>query len=189
MILSNPLSGYSIKAPAVRRTRILSAEEKARLVEAAKESSVGALAMLCLFAGLRLGEALKLRWSDLDLANDLIHVRGATSKTATGRTIPLHPVARASLERLPHRSGPLFGGRGVEYLTSPKKAWEKLRKAAELGPEVGFYTLRHSAASALLEQGADIETVRCILGHADVSTTSIYLHSTALRLKDAIGRL
>jgi integrase len=163
------------------------------------KAKIGALALLCLFAGLRRGEALTLSWSDVDLERCLIHVQAENAKVGKPRTIPLHGFVHAALLRVAglevgarnHEkpSGVVFPGRGVRYWSEPKKDWDRLRKACGLGPDVGFYNLRHSFASMLLEQGTDLETVRVLMGHADISTTGIYVHTSAMRLKEAIGKL
>ena len=198
MIPVYPLAKYSFKATTNRRKRILSNEEKSRLVQAALNGSptmtsssaaIGCLALLCLFAGLRRGEALLLDWSDIDLHHDLIHIRAENAKSAKDRTIPLHPVAKQALERLSHREGPVFPGRHRTHLSEPKKGYATLRKAAGLPSDVTLHILRHSCATELLGKGADLETVRSVLGHADIKTTAIYLHTSGAKLRGAIEML
>ena len=63
------------------------------------------------------------------------------------------------------------------------KVWQRLRKAADLPADIVIHSLRHQGASMMLASGADLATVRDILGHADISTTEKYLHASGQSLQ------
>ena len=73
-------------------------------------------------------------------------------------------------------------------MTTIKTAWSGVRDAAEL-PTLRTHDLRHTFATRLLRGGADLETVRVLMGHADIATTAKYLHTDAETKKRAVDLL
>jgi integrase/recombinase XerD len=82
------------------------------------------------------------------------------------------------------KSSPLlFFGRGTRKL-SRQRIWQMVRAASSnAGRNASPHMLRHSCATHMVENGADLRTVQTILGHADISTTQIYTHVAMDRLK------
>jgi len=82
------------------------------------------------------------------------------------------------------RSSPLlFVARGARRLTR-QRVWQMVRAAsAASGRQASPHMLRHSCATHMVENGADLRTVQTILGHADISTTQVYTHLALDRLK------
>jgi len=77
----------------------------------------------------------------------------------------------------------LFLGRRARKLTR-QRVWQIVRQAsAKIGRDASPHMLRHSCATHMVENGADLRTVQTILGHADISTTQIYTHLALDRLK------
>lgn len=208
-----------IKRPGVRReeARALSAAEFARLRDALAKTRLQGLVTLMALTGLRRGEALALTWSDIDEANGIAHVRRTLSRikgelvTTTPKTdksrraVPLSADALAVLrsQRTLHREDAARLGsdrveRGLVFATElgghidPRNALRAVlvgAKRAEL-PGVGLHTLRHTAASLMLQAGVPLKVVSEILGHSSISVTGdIYGHVAPEVAQDAAAIL
>ena len=137
-------------------------------------------------SGARVSELCGLNLKDIDYERSTIRVIGKGSKE---RVIPIGRPAVAALEKwlkvrpqlANEKSGDavFLGARGKRI--DQRQVREVVYKTIELGP----HALRHSAATHLLEGGADLRTVQEILGHASLSTTQIYTHVSAERLHSA----
>lgn len=137
-------------------------------------------------SGARVSELCGLNMKDVDYDRSTIRVIGKGSKE---RVIPIGRPAVAALEKwlivrpqlANDKSGDavFLGARGKRI--DQRQVREVVYKTIELGP----HALRHSAATHLLEGGADLRTVQEILGHASLSTTQIYTHVSAERLHSA----
>jgi integrase/recombinase XerC len=195
--------GALLASPKGQRTlpAVLSQHEAARLLDVAASvaddgSAVGlrdrAVLELLYATGIRVGELTGLDVDDIDDDRRVVRVVGKGDKE---RRVPLGvPAARAvSVWRrdgrpvlLTARSGPalFLGARGGRL---DQRAVRTLvhRRIAEVpgAPDVGPHGLRHSAATHLLEGGADLRSVQEILGHASLSTTQIYTHVSVERLR------
>ena len=144
-----------------------------------------ALVGLMLFAGLRKTEARTLTW---DRVGDYLRVMGKGSKE---RAIPIHPALRRSLDNLEraHASW-LFPSPRAEGPISDTQVRLIIDEVAEAsGVKVTPHVLRHTFATRLLEQGADLRQIQELLGHAELSTTAIYTRVTPARLGDAVSLL
>jgi integrase/recombinase XerC len=137
-------------------------------------------------SGARVSELCGLNLKDIDYDRSTIRVIGKGSKE---RVIPIGRPAVAALEKwlkvreqlANEKSGDavFLGARGKRI--DQRQVREVVYKTIDLGP----HALRHSAATHLLEGGADLRTVQEILGHASLSTTQIYTHVSAERLHSA----
>jgi len=82
------------------------------------------------------------------------------------------------------RSSPLlFLGRGAKRLTR-QRVWQMVSAASAAGRHASPHMLRHSCATHMVENGADLRTVQTILGHADIATTQVYTHVALDRLRN-----
>jgi integrase/recombinase XerD len=147
--------------------------------------------------GLRVSELVSLPMSALHLAEGWIKVRGKGGKE---RLIPLgEPAvaciraylggARAELMRGERSPQVFVNGRGRGM--TRQGFWKLLRgyaRQAGISKPMSPHTLRHSFATHLLEQGADLRSVQHMLGHSDISTTQIYTHVLEARLRTAYQR-
>jgi len=131
-------------------------------------------------AGLRGQEVINLRISDIDFIRKVIHIR--QSKYKKDRIVPLAESMALGLKKYLGAENPhvwLFNGKESDGRYSVRGlAWvmrENLKKTS-IKKDVNLHSLRHSYATHLLEQGLNIVTVKELLGHADITTTMLYLH-------------
>lgn len=160
-------------------------------------------AMLEVFyaAALRVSEIINAKLEDLKLDAGYMLVRGKGDKE---RVVPLGKSAQDALTKyldqargaliagkhsakpgkLDTRSSPLlFVARGGRKLTR-QRVWQMVRAASAVsGRKASPHMLRHSCATHMVENGADLRTVQTILGHADISTTQVYTHLALDRLR------
>ena len=145
-------------------------------------------------SGARVAELCGLDLSDIDYDRQTIRVLGKGNKQ---RTIPLgNPAMRAlnaylkdardSLKNAQSENAVFLGARGkrIDQRTVRTVVYNAL-EAVEGVERMGPHALRHSAATHLLEGGADLRTVQEILGHASLATTQIYTHVSTERLQKA----
>jgi integrase/recombinase XerC len=144
--------------------------------------------------GIRVGELCGLDVDDLDRTRRVVRVFGKGRKE---RTVPYGLPADAALGRwldaarprlvAPGAGAALFvGARGARIDQRAVRSMVHRRLADVPGaPDLGPHGLRHTAATHLLEGGADLRTVQELLGHASLATTQVYTHVTAERLRKA----
>jgi len=143
------------------------------------------------YAGaLRVSEIISLKLEDLKLDMGYVLVRGKGDKE---RIVPLGRSAQEALAVYLRESRPqfaskrnspyLFIARGAKKLTR-QRVWQMVSATSNsTGRHASPHMLRHSCATHMVENGADLRTVQTILGHADISTTQVYTHVALDRLK------
>lgn len=148
--------------------------------------------------GLRISEALALRGEDLIYEDDTPMALRVVGKGNKERLVALSPTARAALLDWFHkrRRGPVFvfpeGPRegkvpSVRYV---EQRFADAARAARLKPEEFTpHKLRHAFATLLVEQGADLNSVRHLLGHESLNTTLIYLHTSRRQMQQVVEKL
>ena len=194
--------------------RMLAAKQALRVPKTLSEEQVDALlsapdtntalglrdkAMLELLyaSGLRVTELVKLKTLHVSLNEGVLRIMGKGSKE---RLVPFGDMARDSLtDYMQNSRGALLGAKQTDDLfvtTSGPKAgtamsrimfWQLIKKYAVLSgitAPLSPHTLRHAFATHLLNHGADLRSVQVLLGHADISTTTIYTHVARERLKN-----
>ena len=197
VIAENPADGA--KAPRVRRAevtmQILTVEQAQAVLEAAGEFRT--FVEVCLFAGLRLGEAAGLELGDVNFLGRTIDVRRQVQGTSIPSTIIVPPKygsertvfvpseltaslsAHVAKEGLTDPAAQLFRtplGR-LWQRNNAGEEWRRIRQAVGLPSEVTLHTLRHTYASNLIASGCDVVTVQRALGHAQPSITlNTYSH-------------
>ncbi len=143
------------------------------------------------YAGaLRVSEIVSLKVEDVKLEMGCVLVRGKGDKE---RIVPLGRSAQDALSHYLRESRPklagdkaspvLFISRGAKKITR-QRVWQMVGAASDsIGRHASPHMLRHSCATHMVENGADLRTVQTILGHADISTTQIYTHVALDRIK------
>jgi len=192
----------SLRGP--RRERTLPAHLRPRGMEAlfeaaenrAAENTLRGTRLLAILellygSGLRLSELHGLDVPSLDLMGDLVKVMGKGRKE---RIVPITPAAARAVRRYlprreeagaePHR-GPLVVNQSGSRLSRRSIQMEVrgLLESCEEGSDASVHSLRHSFATHLLDEGADLMAVKELLGHASLSTTQIYTHTSRERLR------
>jgi integrase/recombinase XerC len=152
--------------------------------------------------GIRVSELVGLDRDDIDLAGEALRVKGKGKKE---RMVPLGAHAIGAIrryldlaERDTHfRAAWANGGSGralflnkhAERLSSRsvRRKLDKYLRIVGLDPTISPHTLRHSFATHLLDNGADLRSVQELLGHQSLSTTQVYTHLSTQRVRDAYG--
>lgn len=152
--------------------------------------------------GVRVSELVDLDRRDVDMTEQMLHVRGKGKKE---RLVPLGTHAVSAIRhyltllepdqrfaalrtRFPHEGDiPLFVNKNGSRLSSRsvRRKLDKYLSQAGLDPSISPHTLRHSFATHLLENGADLRSVQELLGHQSLSTTQIYTHLSTNRVRQA----
>ena len=176
---------------------VLSPEEVARLIEAARHPMHRTILMVLYGTGMRRTEASLLKVSDIDSQRMVIHIRHG--KGSQDRDVPLRPKLLEALREYWRWKKPkdyLFsstaGHRGVEQPISDKTVWNICKEAAVragIQKKIGPHTLRHSFATHHMEAGTDLRTIQMLLGHAHLEHTTVYLHLSHRHLQTAVNPL
>eukprot|EP00112_Aurelia_sp_Birch-Aquarium-sp1_P003625 Seg14081.2 transcript_id=Seg14081.2/GoldUCD/mRNA.D3Y31 product="Tyrosine recombinase XerC" protein_id=Seg14081.2/GoldUCD/D3Y31 len=139
-------------------------------------------------SGMRLSELVALDVKDIDVLSDCVKVLGKGNKE---RIVPIGSYAMRAIQKYrqvaQQHDGALFISKLRKRLStrSVGKLLKKYLDASSIAINITPHKLRHSFATHLLDNGADLRSVQALLGHASLSTTQIYTHVTKERLKDA----
>jgi integrase/recombinase XerD len=167
---------------------VLSVEEVRRILDATGSLRERAALELAYSAGLRLGEVLHLRVSDIDSSRMIIRVDQGKGKK--DRNVMLAASLLETLRAYWKQERPrgwLFPGQDDQHPLNPtifQRAFVVARQAARIGKRVTFHTLRHSFATHLMESGASVRTIQALLGHRSLNTTERYTHVAGNYLRE-----
>jgi len=194
---------------ALRLPTILSQEEVARLIDAARTPHQRILLMTLYATGVRRAELARLKLSDIDSQRMVIHVQGGKGRKDRDVMLSskLLEELREHWRRLRRKPSTwLFPGNRWHTGDHPidtKVVWYACKEAAQragISKKVHPHTLRHCFATHLLEAGADLRTIQILLGHHALKETTVYLHLSqrhlnataspldSLKLKDGLPR-
>lgn len=136
------------------------------------------IVLLAMNTGMRRGEILSLRWSDVNFDTKTLTIQFANAKSGKTRHIPLNGEAFRTLQSWQtdtDNSGIVFKGQTGKAMTDIGKGWDKLLADAGIS-NFRFHDLRHHFASKLVMASVDLNTVRELLGHGDLTMTLRYAH-------------
>lgn len=142
--------------------------------------------------GIRISELTNLKMQDVDFANKIVRVFGKGSKE---RIVPINKYALKYLGMYLDIRGSFLKGKLTDYIFLNSKGeaisresfgleLNKIVKKQGLNKRVTPHMLRHSFATHMLNQGADLRSIQELLGHSDISTTTIYTHVSNEKVKN-----
>ena len=200
IIESNPVTAVRTPKQEKKLPRFLEFDQVKRLLETPPANNwLGARDRAILetlySTGIRVSELVALNMDDIDFLGEVIHVRGKGKKE---RIAPIGPYPLQIIQhymefrnkRAVNESGfdlkVLFVNKHGKRLStrSVRRKMDKYLKMAGLDPAISPHTLRHSFATHMLNNGADLRSVQELLGHQSLSTTQIYTHLTTNKIKD-----
>jgi len=186
-IESSPLSGIKLKSTEKKLPEILSGKEVLNLLSQPSDSdykSIRDRAMLELLyaTGIKVSELTELEVSDVNIQIGILNLKNAKNE----RIIPIYPAAVKTLQNYMINVRPIIVTDRKEYRLFTNMSGQPLSRQgfwkivkfyaqkANIKKEITPHTLRHSFATHLLENGADLKDIKEMLGHSDISTTQIY---------------
>ena len=183
-IAEDPTKSIRLESGMARRTRHITKEEELLLINCA----VDWLQPIIQFAastGMRRGEIVGLKKSDIDLENRCATIR--TSKNGEPRVIPLSRRALEAVAKAMSITENVFGGKGGWQLRVANLEYNFRAAVRRSGlNDLRFHDLRHTFATRLVQSGADIYAVQRLLGHKSLEMTSRYAHHDVESLRRAI---
>ena len=199
-LTSNPVVAVRTPKQEKKLPRFLDYEEVKKLLETPPQDNwLGARDRAILetlySTGIRVSELVALNMDDIDFLGEIVHVRGK------GKKERITPIGSSALQVIQYYmeyrnkraqnntnfdSKVLFVNKHGRRLStrSVRRKMDKYLKMAGLDPAISPHTLRHSFATHMLNNGADLRSVQELLGHQSLSTTQIYTHLTTTKLKD-----
>jgi integrase/recombinase XerC len=194
----NPLSTIRTPKQEKRLPKCLDLEQVQKLLDAPGDADLlsardKAMLEVLYSSGIRVSELVELEMADLDLQEGVLRVRGKGRKD---RLTPIGSQAIMALRKYfelraldlksqNHQGGRVFLNKHGQSLStrSVRRKLDKYLVMAGLDPGISPHTLRHSFATHLLNNGADLRSVQELLGHQSLSTTQVYTHLTTSRMK------
>ncbi|HDZ25238.1 hypothetical protein LCGC14_1660050 [marine sediment metagenome] len=169
------------------KERILTEQEERKLTETCSDALRPIIAV-ALNTGMRKTEILNLQWNQVDLKAWRIRVE--KTKSGKVRFMPINDVLFHELRRLRNGQSPFvfFNPETMKPYVDMKKGFKAACRRAGI-EGIRFHDLRHTFASRLIANGADIEVVRELLGHHSITVTQRYIHSSDERKRAAVELL
>jgi len=173
-----------------RRKDFLSRDEAERLIESA-DLAVRPVIVCALQTGMRKGEILGMKWSQVDLTHRVIHL--PKTKSGDSRSLPINDRLEATLRGLVRSISDdhvfLNPDTGKRWSDLKRQFVRAVKKAKLAHRGIVFHHLRHTAASWMVMAGVPLATVASILGHADIKMVMRYAHLSKGHLDLAVAVL
>lgn len=204
LITKNPMWSVKKLKENNYKTRVLSPEEEKRLFEELERGydvvgrnrvkktiypyiHLKPLIVCALQTGMRRGEILNLKWANIDFEYNFIEL--LETKSGKSRKIPISSKLMEVLNEVKNNTEYVFINKDTDLpYNDIKRSFASVLNRAGI-KDFRFHDFRHTAATRMLEKGADIRTVQEILGHSSVSVTERYTHTNAKNKKNAIELL
>ena len=199
IVSANPLASIRTPKQEKRLPKCLDLEQVQKLLEAPGDANLlsardKAMLEVLYSSGIRVSELVELEMADLDLQEGILRVRGKGRKD---RLTPIGSQAIKAIQRYfelraaevkaeESDANRVFLNKHGQSLStrSVRRKLDKYLLEAGLDPGISPHTLRHSFATHLLNNGADLRSVQELLGHQSLSTTQIYTHLTTNKMKE-----
>lgn len=184
----SPLPKFAPKTQTETTIEVFTKTELQSLIETAKNHKYGLLVLLPLYTGMRMGEIIALKWTDINFKNKTITVRSSMARAEKGGYIEKPPKSgKQRIIVMPDELIALLKNtikNGIYVLTGDKESYitqnqyegryKKVLDAAKVR-YLSPHKCRHTYATYLVRGGADLPTIQALLGHAELSTTEIYI--------------
>jgi integrase len=189
---NQPVDGIKLRKEADGRIRVLSKEEEAKVINLLRFeqgerrkyfAEVGDLVVILSNVGCRLGEALALKYEDINYDSNLITIW--INKSSRPRSIPMTRKVRSILKSR-QRLNPVKPFTVKPYQVSTAWNWVRREMGLEGDDQFVPHSLRHTCASRLVSAGVDLYVVKEILGHSTIQITERYAHLAPHKLASAI---
>ncbi len=190
---TNPWEGIRNPKTHRRLPDFLTSGEVQRLLESSMENERDHLVLsLLYFCGLRVSELCNLRLEDLSFSPACLRINMGKGKK--DRIVPLNNQLLFKIENYIKKSGKspsdyLFGRKTRIHPSTIFRIIKRYARKCGINSKIHPHTLRHSFATHLLQRGVNIRVVQDLLGHSNLSTTSVYLHVFDQEKVDAVNKL
>ena len=185
IIDKNPCAGIK-KLNELSRLKTLSDDDINKLIAGATNKLTKDLITFLIYTGCRKGEALNLKWDDVDLKNDIIAIKG--TKTKYDRYIPISKPLKELLNSIERNQGLYVFNRDGAKLTDFKRSFHTACKNAGL-KDLRIHDLRHVFASKMVMNGTSLYITGELLGHRTAQMTKRYSHLVPDTLKKAVDEV
>jgi integrase len=185
---SNPLQCVRRFKEPPGRVRYLTNDEIEKLLKCCAKH-LKPIVMVALNTGMRKGEILNLKWSDIDMVNRMIKI--AVSKNNELRYVPINDTLYSLLIDLQNgkkKDGKVFVWKNGKPILRINNGFYNAMKRASI-KDFRFHDLRHTFASHLAMNGVDIRVIQQLLGHKTISMTMRYSHLSNKNLRQAVDKL
>jgi integrase len=182
LLIKNPCTGI-YKLNVLSRIKTLSDDDIEKLINAATNKLTKDIITFLIYTGARIGEALNLKWDDIDFKSEVIQMRG--TKTKTDRFIPISDQLKEVIFNIDKNSGYLFSYKDGAKIKSIRTSFKTACRNAGI-KDLHIHDLRHVFASKMVMNGTSLYITGELLGHKSMQMTKRYSHLIPDTLKKAV---